>query len=137
MQTKYIILSWNPPIHGEFYQIRNYTLEQKTETSDNFIVIQTLPYSRTRTTIEDLEPSTEYSIRVSSNNKYGRSDGVLITQSTLPGKCYIYGKRCRLVSAILLHVYVSKMCINKTHLLFTSSVQQTDYQNWFAIRTAP
>ena len=87
VQTKYIILSWNPPIHGEFYQIRNYTLEQKTEASGNFIVIQTLPYSRTRTTIEDLEPSTEYSIRVSSNNEYGRS-GVMITERTLPGNYF-------------------------------------------------
>ena len=132
-----MVLQWNRPKYGDFYGIQNYTIEQKTEPSGNFIVIQTLPYSLTKTTVEDLKPSTEYSIRVSSNNKYGRSDGVLITQSTLPGKCYIYGKRCRLVSAILLHVYVSKMCINKTHLLFTSSVQQTDYQNWFAIRTAP
>ena len=87
VQTKYIILSWNPPKHGDFYQIQNYTLEQKAEPSGNFIVIQTLPYSLMRTIIEDLEPSTEYSIRVSSNNKYGRSDGALITQSTLPGKC--------------------------------------------------
>ncbi|XP_020610299.1 fibroblast growth factor receptor 2-like [Orbicella faveolata] len=36
--------------------------------------------------MEDLEPSTEYSIRVSSNNKYGRSNGVMITQSTLPDR---------------------------------------------------
>ena len=94
MQTQYIILSWNPPKHGDFYQIQNYTIELKTEPSGNFTVIQTLPYSRTKTTMEDLEPSTEYSIRVSSNNKYGRSNGVMITQSTLPGKCYICGKLC-------------------------------------------
>ena len=87
VQTHYIILSWNAPKHGNFYGIQNYTIEQKKGPSGNFTVIQTLPYSRTGMTMESLEPSTEYTIRVSSNNKYGRSDGVLITQSTLPGKC--------------------------------------------------
>jgi len=86
VQTHYIILSWNSPKHGNFYGIQNYTIEKKSETSGNLTVIQTLPYPRTGMTMEGLEPSTEYTIRVSSNNKYGRSDGVLITQSTLPDR---------------------------------------------------
>ncbi|CAH3162251.1 unnamed protein product [Pocillopora meandrina] len=36
--------------------------------------------------LENLDPSTEYTIRLSSNNMYGRSEGVLVTQRTLPGK---------------------------------------------------
>ena len=35
--------------------------------------------------MKDLEPSTEYTLRLSSNNMYGRSDGVFLTQNTLPG----------------------------------------------------
>ena len=35
--------------------------------------------------MENLDPSTEYTIRLSSNNMYGRSEGVLLTQKTLPG----------------------------------------------------
>ena len=83
-----MVLQWNPPKYGDFYGIQTYTIEQKTEPSGNFIVIQTLPYSLTRTTVEDLKPSTQYSIRVSSNNKYGISDGVMITQRTLPGNYF-------------------------------------------------
>ena len=82
-----MVLQWNRPKYGDFYGIQNYTIEQKTEPSGNFIVIQTLPYSLTKTTVEDLKPSTEYSIRVSSNNEYGRS-GVMITERTLPGNYF-------------------------------------------------
>ena len=88
VQKSYMVLQWNPPKYGDFYGIQTYTIEQKTEPSGNFIVIQTLPYSLTRTTVEDLKPSTQYSIRVSSNNKYGRSDGVMTTQRTLPGNYF-------------------------------------------------
>ena len=35
--------------------------------------------------MEDLEPATEYMIRLSSINKYGTSDGVLLTQNTREG----------------------------------------------------
>ena len=36
--------------------------------------------------IKDLEPATEYTILVSSSNKYGISDGILVMQSTLQSK---------------------------------------------------
>ena len=88
VQTQYMVLHWNLPKYGNFYEIQNYTIEQKKEPSGNFIVIETLPYSRTRKTMEDLEPSTEYTIRVSSNNKYGRSEGALLTQGTRSGNYY-------------------------------------------------
>ena len=39
--------------------------------------------------MEDLQPATEYTIRLSSNNIYGRSDGVSITQMTRPGMYYL------------------------------------------------
>ena len=87
VQKNYMVLQWNPPKYGDFYGVQNYTIEQKTEPSGNYVVIQTLPYSLTRTTVEDLKPSTQYSIRVSSNNEYGRS-GVMITQRTLPGNYF-------------------------------------------------
>ena len=83
-----MVLKWNQPKFGDFYGIQNYSIERKTEPSGNFIVIHAIPYSRTGMTVEDLEPSTEYSIRVSSNNKYGRSDGAMITKRTLPGKYF-------------------------------------------------
>lgn len=91
-QTRYMILSWNEPKYSSFYRIHNYTIEQKKDSLDNFTVIKTLPYYQTRMVMKDLEPSTEYTVRVSSNNKYGRSDGVLITQSTLSGKYFIRGQ---------------------------------------------
>ena len=85
VQTRYMVLQWKPPKYGNFYGIQNYTIEQKNGPSGNFIVIETLPYSRTGMTMEGLEPSTEYTIRVSSNNNYGRSEGALLTQGTLSG----------------------------------------------------
>ena len=81
-----MILTWDKPKHGSYYQIDNYIIERKKEVSDNFIVAKTLPYTHTELMIKDLDPATEYTVRLSSNNKYGRSDGVLLTQSTLPGK---------------------------------------------------
>ena len=50
--------------------------------------MKTLRYDQTTMTLKDLEPSTDYIIRLSSNNKYGQSDGALLTKRTLPGKCY-------------------------------------------------
>ena len=44
-----------------------------------------MPYSQTGMVMEDLEPATEYMIRLSSINKYGTSDGVLLTQNTREG----------------------------------------------------
>ena len=88
VQTQYIEFAWDQPKHGSFYQIHNYTIERKTAASENFTVVKTLPYDQTRMTLKDLEPSTEYTIRLSSNNRYGRSRGILLTTRTLPGKCY-------------------------------------------------
>ena len=88
VQTRYIVFAWDQPKHGSFYQIHNYTIERKTAASENFTVVKTLPYDQTRMTLKDLEPSTEYTIRLSSNNRFGRSDGVLLTKGTLPSKCY-------------------------------------------------
>ena len=51
-------------------------------------MVKTLPYSSTGMTMKGLKPSTEYTIRLSSNNKYGKSDGILLTQGTLPGRLY-------------------------------------------------
>jgi len=87
-QTRYIMFSWDQPKYGSFYQIHNYTIERKTSASEDFTVVKTLPFDQTRTTLKDLEPSTEYTIRLSSNNRYGQSDVVLLTKETLPGKCY-------------------------------------------------
>ena len=86
VQKTYMILSWNQPKHGSLYEIHSYTIERKIDSLGNFTVMQALPYSRRGMVMKDLEPSTEYTVRVSSNNKYGRSDGVYITQRTLPGK---------------------------------------------------
>ena len=88
VQTRYIVFAWDQPNHGSFYQIHNYTIERKTSASEDFTVVKTLPFDQTRTTLKDLKPSTEYTIRLSSNNRYGQSDGVLLTKGTLPGKCY-------------------------------------------------
>ena len=88
VQTRYIVFAWDQPKHGSFYQIHNYTVERKTSASKNFAVVTTLPYNQTRMALKDLEPSTEYTVRLSSNNRYGRSNGVFLTKGTLPGKCY-------------------------------------------------
>jgi len=85
-QTRYIMFSWDQPKYGSFYQIHNYTIERKTSASEDFTVVKTLPFDQTRTTLKDLEPSTEYTIRLSSNNRYGQSDVVLLTKETLPDR---------------------------------------------------
>ena len=84
------MLAWDGPTYGSYYRIDNYTIERKNETSDSFRVVKTLPYIHTRSQMKmgDLEPGTEYTIRLTSNNYYGKSDGVLIKQTTLPGKNY-------------------------------------------------
>ncbi|CAH3146164.1 unnamed protein product, partial [Porites evermanni] len=84
VQTSYFILTWDGPRYGKYYQIDNFTIERKKDTSNNFSVVNTLPYTRTGMVVEDLEPSSEYAIRLSSNNRYGRSDGAIIKQTTLP-----------------------------------------------------
>ena len=81
-----MMLTWDKPKYGSYYQIDNYIIERKKEVSDNYIVAKTLPYTHSELRIKDLDPATEYTIRLSSNNKYGRSDGVLLTHSTLPCK---------------------------------------------------
>jgi len=86
VQTRYFILTWDKPKYGSYYPIDNYTLERKKATLDNFTVVRTLPFAWTGMMMKDLEPATEYIIRLSSNNKYGRSDGVLVKQSTLPDR---------------------------------------------------
>ena len=90
VQTRYVVFAWDQPKHGSFYQINNYTVERKTSASEKFISVNTLPYDKTTMTLDDLEPATEYTIRLSSNNRYGRSDGVLLTKGTLPGKFYCF-----------------------------------------------
>ena len=89
IQKSYFVLTWDGPDNGKYYRIDNYTIEQKRETSNNFTVVKTLPYTRTGMIMEDLKPATEYTIRLSSNNIYGRSDGVSITQMTRPGMYYL------------------------------------------------
>ena len=49
--------------------------------------------------MEDLEPATEYIIRLSSINKYGTSDGVLLTQNTRKGTGILLFLCCRYVFA--------------------------------------
>ena len=84
-QKKYLILTWEEPEYGSIYQIHNYTIERKISRLKNFTAVWTIPYPETRMIMENLDPSTEYIIRLSSNNMYGRSEGVLLTQKTLPG----------------------------------------------------
>ena len=86
VQTRYFILTWNEPENASLYQIQKYTVERRTSRSENFILVKTVPYPDTQMILENLDPSTEYTIRLSSNNMYGRSEGVLVTQRTLPGK---------------------------------------------------
>lgn len=86
VQTRYLTVTWEKPKDGDYYQVQNYTIEIKAELAKNFTIVEILPYSRTGLMIKDLEPATEYTIRVSSNNKYGMSDGILVTQSTLQSK---------------------------------------------------
>ena len=86
VQTRYFAVTWEKPKDGDYYQVQNYTIEIKAELAKNFTIVEILPYSRAGLMIKDLEPATEYTIRVSSSNKYGISDGILVTQSTLQSK---------------------------------------------------
>nr|XP_058964172.1 uncharacterized protein LOC131790911 isoform X2 [Pocillopora verrucosa] len=85
-QKKYLILTWEEPEYGSLYQIQNYIIERKISRLKNFTALWTIPYPETTMIMENLDPSTEYTIRLSSNNKYGRSEGVLLTQKTLPDR---------------------------------------------------
>jgi len=107
VQTRYIILAWDKPQYGSNYQISNYTIRKK-KTSDNFTEVQTLPRTRTGIMMKNLEPDTEYTITLSSNNKYGRSDDALLTQRTLPDR---FIKRLMLIIVIPLSLAVSFVAI--------------------------
>lgn len=88
IQSKYIVLTWERPRYGSNFHIHNYTVEHWKELAKRFTVVATLPYTQTGMIMEDLEPATEYTIRMSSNNEYGRSDdGASLTLSTSPSKC--------------------------------------------------
>ncbi|XP_022795156.1 inactive tyrosine-protein kinase transmembrane receptor ROR1-like isoform X1 [Stylophora pistillata] len=86
VQRRYLILTWDEPENASFHQIVSYTVEWRRKTMENFTVLKTIPYPETKMIMENLEPSTEYTIRLSSNNMYGRSEGVLVTEKTLPNK---------------------------------------------------
>ncbi|XP_068706399.1 tyrosine kinase receptor Cad96Ca-like [Montipora foliosa] len=86
VQKSYFVLTWQQPKYGRYYQIDNFTIEQKKGTAASFKVLETLPYTQTRINVKDLEPATEYTMRLWSNNKYGRSSAILLKQSTLPDK---------------------------------------------------
>ncbi|KAM7429289.1 hypothetical protein ABFA07_019837 [Porites harrisoni] len=87
VQSKYIVLTWERPKYGSNFHIHNYTVERRKEHAKSFTVVATLPYTQTGMVMEDLEPATEYTIRMSSNNEYGRSDdGESLTLSTSPNR---------------------------------------------------
>ncbi|XP_068735922.1 uncharacterized protein [Montipora capricornis] len=86
VQKWYFVLTWQQPKYGVYYQIDNFTIEQKKGTAASFNVLETLPCEKTRINVKDLEPATEYTMRLSSNNKYGRSSAILLKQTTLPDK---------------------------------------------------
>ena len=89
VQSKYIVLTWERPRYGSNFHIHNYTVERRKEHTKSFTVVATLPYTQTGMVMEDLEPATEYKIRMSSNNEYGRSDdGASLTLSTSPSKSF-------------------------------------------------
>ncbi|XP_022787755.1 angiopoietin-1 receptor-like [Stylophora pistillata] len=85
-QSTYFILTWEEPEYNGLYQVRDYIIERKISRLKKFTAVWTVPYPETRMIIKNLDPSTEYTIRISSNNKYGRSEGVLLTQNTLPDR---------------------------------------------------
>ena len=85
VQTRYIVIKWEKPKYGSDFQIQNYSVEHRKVGSKSFTKVAALPYSQTGMVMEDLEPATEYIIRLSSINKYGTSDGVLLTQNTREG----------------------------------------------------
>ncbi|XP_068735923.1 uncharacterized protein [Montipora capricornis] len=86
VQKWYFVVTWQQPKYGVYYQIDNFTIERKKGTAASFTVLETLPYEKTRINVKDLEPATEYTMRLSSNNKYGRSSAILLKQTTLPDK---------------------------------------------------
>ena len=85
MQTRYIVITWEKPKYGSDFQIQSYSVERRKGGSKSFTKVAALPYTQTGMVMEDLEPATEYIIRLSSINKYGTSDGVLLTQNTREG----------------------------------------------------
>ncbi|XP_066022960.1 muscle, skeletal receptor tyrosine protein kinase isoform X1 [Pocillopora verrucosa] len=86
VQTRYLILTWDEPVNASLHQIQSFTIERWTSRSENVSVAKTVPYPESKMIMNDLEPSTEYTLRLSSNNMYGRSDGVFLTQNTLPDR---------------------------------------------------
>ncbi|KAL9962082.1 hypothetical protein ACROYT_G031152 [Oculina patagonica] len=83
VQRRYMVITWDKPKYSSFYQIQNYTIEEKKSASANFTEVRTMPYPQTGMILKDLKPSTEYTIRLSSNNRYGRSDGIVVKKKTL------------------------------------------------------
>ena len=87
-RCSFLEITWERPQYGSNFHIHNYTVERRKEHAKSFTVVATLPYTQTGMVMEDLEPATEYTIRMSSNNEYGRSeDGESLTLSTSPSKC--------------------------------------------------
>ncbi|CAH3022247.1 unnamed protein product, partial [Porites evermanni] len=82
VQTRYIVITWEKPKYGSDFQIQSTSVERRKGGSKSFTKVAALPYTQTGMVMEDLEPATEYIIRLSSINKYGTSDGVLLTQNT-------------------------------------------------------
>ena len=65
--------------------------------------------------MEDLEPATEYMIRLSSINKYGTSDGVLLTQNTREGTGILIF--CAVYTNMRVVTFKTRMSIDTPHPL--------------------
>ena len=74
-----------------------------------------MPYSQTGMVMEDLEPATEYMIRLSSINKYGTSDGVLVTQNTREGTGILIF--CAVYTNMRVVTFKTRMSIDTPHPL--------------------
>ncbi|CAH3022246.1 unnamed protein product [Porites evermanni] len=129
VQSKYIVLTWESPRYGSNFHIHNYTVERRKEHAKSFTVVATLPYTQTGMIMEDLEPATEYTIRMSSNNEYGRSDdGASLTLSTSPNR-FIK----KLMLTIILPLGLAVFFVLFVYLKFRPTCSQSEQQEKMVI----
>ncbi|XP_022787750.1 tyrosine-protein kinase receptor Tie-2-like [Stylophora pistillata] len=142
VQATYLILAWKEPENASIHQIQSYKIERKASGSENFTVAKIVPHPGSRMIMEDLEPSTEYTIRLSSSNMYRKSsDGIFLTQRTLPNRFIMNLMLIIVLPLGIAFIFIVTVCVkfgsignSRPNKVYDEAVEISIRRNWVEVR---
>ncbi|XP_048579992.1 tyrosine-protein kinase Mer [Nematostella vectensis] len=83
IETTSLSVRWQAPVHSETYTITNYTVMFKKATSSlNYLLAGSVDEGTREFQLNDLDPETEYKIRVATHNQHGKTNSEPIRATT-------------------------------------------------------